>query len=259
MRLLRLYGMLFSLSLRRQIAFRADFFFEIGRTIIGVITALAALLAVFTRTTQLGGFSAGEAVALLGTFQIVSGLRQALVEPNLRFNGQQIANGSFDAVLTQPAPAIFLTSLGGAAPLALVQPALGVLVVVAGTVYSDSRPTIVGVLAWVVLVLAAGVVMWATRCIIAAAVFWALGISLDVAYDGAWQLGAYPTTMLAQPLRTLFYVVPVAFIATVPTAVLVGKLTPTWALTGIAAAAIATALAIGIWRLGIRNYTSATS
>ncbi len=259
MRLLRLYGMLFSLSLRRQIAFRADFFFEIGRTIVGVVTALAALLAVFTRTTGLGGFSAGEAVALLGTFQIVSGLRQALVEPNLRFNGQQIANGSFDAVLTQPAPAIFLTSLGGAAPLALVQPALGVLVVVGGTFYSGSRPSIIGVLAWAVLVLAAGVVMWATRCIIAAAVFWALGISLDVAYDGAWQLGAYPTTMLAQPLRTLFYVVPVAFIASVPTAVLVGKLTPTWALTGIAAATTATALATGIWRLGIRNYTSATS
>lgn len=77
MRLVRLYGMLFSLSLRRQIAFRADFFFEIGRT----ITALAALLAVFTRTTGLGGFSAGEAVALLGTFQIVSGLRQDSSNP----------------------------------------------------------------------------------------------------------------------------------------------------------------------------------
>lgn len=259
MRLLRLYGLLFSLSLRRQLTFRADLAFEIGRTIVGVITALAALLAVFTRTTELGGFTASQAIALLGTFQIVSGLRQALVEPNLRFNGQQIADGSFDAVLTQPAPAIFLTSLGGAAPLARLQPAVGVIVVITAMTNSESRPTMLGISAWVILVLAGSVVMWATRCIIAAAVFWALGISLDVAYDGAWQLGAYPTTMLDQPLRAVFYVVPVAFIATVPTAVLVDKASPIWALVGLFAAAITTTFAIAIWRMGIRNYTSATS
>ncbi len=259
MRLFRLYGMLFSLSLRRQVAFRADLAFEISGTIIGVTAALAALLAVFTRTTQLGGFTASEAVALLGTYQVVSGLRQALVEPNLRFNGQQVANGSFDAVLTQPAPAIFLTSLGGAAPLALVQPVLGALVILATIFYGDSQPTAIGIIAWIALVVAGTVVMWATRCIIAAAVFWSLGLALDVAYDGIWQLGAYPTTMLSQPLRTLCYVIPVAFIATVPTAALVGNLAPVWALAGIAAAFVASALALVIWRLGIRNYTSATS
>lgn len=195
----------------------------------------------------------------LGTFQIVSGLRQGLVEPNLRFNGKQIADGSFDALLTQPAPAIFLASLGGAAPLALIQAGLGAVVVAAATIAGPTSPHALAIIAWVVLVAAAVVVMWATRCIIAASVFWSLGLSLDVAYDAAWQLGAYPTTMLSQPLRTITTLVMVAFIATVPTAVLVGRMQPAWTLVGIAAAIIAVLAAITIWRHGIRNYTSATS
>lgn len=133
MRLLRLYATLFSLSLRRQVAFRTDLAFEISRAVIALAASLLALLAVFTRTDQLGGFTATQAIILLGTFQIVSGLRQGLVEPNLRFTGKQIADGSFDALLTQPAPTIYLASLGGAAPLALIQAALGAIVVGAAT------------------------------------------------------------------------------------------------------------------------------
>lgn len=259
MRLVGLYLMLFSLSLRRQVAFRADLGFEVARSVIALASSLAALLAVFTRTDQLGGFDATQAVMLLGTFQIVSGLRQGLVEPNLRFNGQQIADGSFDAILTQPAPPIFLTSLGGAAPLALGQAVLGGIVVVVAAATGRVSPTAADVAGWALLVATATVVMWASRCIIAATVFWALGFSLDVAYDAFWQLGAYPTTMLDQPLRILTYIVPVAFIATVPTAVLVGRLHPAWALAGLAAAVVSAGAALILWRRGLRHYSSATS
>lgn len=259
MRLLRLYATLFSLSLRRQVAFRTDLAFEIGRAVIALAASLLALLAVFTRTDQLGGFTATQAITLLGTFQIVSGLRQGLVEPNLRFNGKQIADGSFDALLTQPAPAIFLASLGGAAPLALIQAGLGAIVVAAATIAGPTSPHLLAIIAWAVLVAAAVVVMWSTRCIIAASVFWAIGFSLDVAYDAAWQLGAYPTTMLSQPLRTITTIVMVAFIATIPTAVLVERMHPAWTFVGVLAAIIAVLAAVTIWRYGIRNYTSATS
>lgn len=260
MRLVRLYLMLFSLSLRRQLAFRSDLGFEIARTVVALVASLAALLAVFTRTDQLGGFTATQAVMLLGTFQIISGLRQALVEPNLRFNAKQIADGSFDAILTQPAPPIFLTSLGGAAPLALAQTLLGaIMIVVTAHLGQSQRWDASAIAGWALLIAAAAVLMWATRCIVAATVFWALEFSLDVAYDALWQLGAYPTTMLNQPLRALTYIVPIAFIATIPTAVLVGDLSPAWALAGVGAAGLSTVAAVLLWRYGIRNYSSATS
>lgn len=259
MRLIRLYALLFSLALRRQLAYRADLGFEVISTLLTLTASLAALLAVFTRTDQLGGFSAAGAVMLLGTFQIVSGLRQALIEPNLRFNGDQIADGSFDAILTQPAPSIFLSSLGGAAPISLAQSALGLVVITITAITHPAGITPLGVIGWLLLVAAATLVMWATRCIIAATVFWALHFSLDVAYDALWQLGGYPNTMLSRPLQILTYVLPVAFLATVPTAVLVGHASPLWALLGIGVALISTTTATIVWRMGVRNYSSATS
>ncbi len=258
-RLLRLYGLLFSLSLRRQLAFRSDLIFEIIRTLVALAATLGALLAVFSRTDQLGGFTVTEAVTLLGTFHLVSGLREALVEPNLRFYGQQVSDGRFDAVLTQPAPPIFLASLGGAAPITLVQSVLGLVVVVITAGAGPTPPGPWAIVGWIVLVGAATVIMWATRCLIAAVVFWALGFSLDVAYDGLWQLGGYPSGMLIKPLRILTTVLPVAFLGTVPAGVLVGRLPPVWTLAGLGAAAISGLLAVAVWQRGVRSYDSATS
>lgn len=259
MRIIRLYGTLLSLSLRRQLSFRADLVFEVVGTLVSLAASLGALLAVFTRTEQLGGYTAAQAVILLGTFQIVSGLRQALVEPNLRFNGAQIADGRFDGILIQPAPTIFLASLGSAAPLALAQSVLGCVLVATLIIGTGVSVTVFGLIGWLLMLAAATAVMWATRCLIASTVFWSLGFSLDVAYDAAWQLGGYPTSMLRQPLRTLGYIVPVAFLATVPTGILTGQLSALWAVLGVAVGAASVLVAITVWRLGLRRYTSATS
>lgn len=55
------------------------------------------------------------------------------------------------------------------------------------------------------------------------------------------------------------YVVPVAFVATVPARALLGGALPKTLVTAMAAAVLATAIALGVWRRGLRSYTSATS
>ena len=260
LKLARLFGTLFSLSLRRQLAFRADLAFEIVLAMLGLAASLAALGMIYTRTTTLGGWAPGEAIALLGTFQIISALRATFVEPNLQWFGKQVTDGQFDALLTQPAPAIFLASLSSCAPLALAQAGLGGAVVVYGLHLADVTITPIAIGAWLILLLAATAVMWATRAIIAALVFWAFGLSLDVAYDAIWQFGRYPVDIYRRPLRLLLtYVMPVAFIATIPSEALLhlGQLLVVPIAIGVAAGSCL--LAHLVWRAGLRRYTSATS
>ncbi|NEA36548.1 ABC-2 family transporter protein [Streptomyces sp. SID13031] len=256
----KLFGTLFSLSVRRSVTFRADLLFELVVTIVAAAASLAALGVVYTRTDSLGGWSAGEAIALLGTFQTINGLRAALVEPNLQWFGEQIKNGRFDALLLQPAPTILLASLGTSAPLALIQVALGLGIVVFGLTHAAIAITLVGTLAWLALLLAATVTMWATRVLFASVVFWALGLSFDVVYEAIWQFARYPVQVYGAPLQLIFtYVFPVALIATVPVDVLArgGGLVAVPVALGVAGAACAvTGLA---WRAGLRRYTSATS
>ncbi len=260
LKLARLFGTLFSLSLRRQLAFRADLVFEVVLTVIGIASSLAALGMIYTRTTTLGGWTPGEATALLGTFQIISALRATFVEPNLRWFGKQVSDGQFDALLTQPAPAIFLASLSSCAPLALAQVGLGGVVVAYGIHLADITVSPIAVGAWLVLLLAATAVMWASRAMIAALVFFAFGLSLDAVYEAIWQFGRYPVDIYRRPIRLfLTYVMPVAFIATIPSGVLLhlGQLLLVPLAIGVAVGSCV--LANLVWRAGLRRYTSATS
>jgi ABC-2 type transport system permease protein len=254
-----LFGVLFSLSVRRAVAFRADLLFELVVTIVGAGASVAALLVVYTRTDTLGGWGPGEAIALLGTFQILSGLRTTFVEPNLQFFGDQVKSGRFDAILLQPAPSILLASLGSCAPTALIRVGLGVGIAVTGAVQADLAVTPGGVAAWLVVVAAATVTMWATRVLTASVVFWAFGLNLDVLYDAVWQFGRYPVQIYGSGLRVvLTYVVPVSMIATVPVEALRGG--AVWAVPVAMIVAMGTSTAAWlVWRRGLRRYTSATS
>jgi ABC-2 type transport system permease protein len=259
-KVIRLFGVLFSLSLRRSVTFRADLFFEFAVTLVGTSSAIAALSVVYTRTDSLAGWSSGQALTLLGTFQIISGLRSAFVEPNVGWLGDQVKDGRFDALLLQPAPAIFLATVGTAAPLALIQVVLGGGVVAFCIVSATTGFTIAGLLAWFAILIAATAIMWATRAIFAAIVFWAFGLSLDVVYDALWQFGRYPVQIYRPPLQLIFtYVFPVALISTVPVDALTGG-GQLRAVSVATATATACCLIAGlVWRAGLRRYTSATS
>lgn len=260
LKMIRLFGVLFSMSLRRQLSFRANLVFEILLTVVGLGASLAALGMIYSRTHTLGGWSPGEAIALLGTFQIVSGLRTAFVEPNLEWFGRQVMEGEFDGLLVQPAPAIFLATLSTCAPLALAQVVLGGAVVGYGLHETPDATSAAGIAAWLVLLLAASAIMWASRALLAAMVFWAPALSLDVLYDGLWQFARYPVDIYHGPLRTLLtYVLPVAFLATVPSHALLhqGPLITIPIAVGVAVGACV--LARVTWQVGLRRYTSATS
>ncbi|MEU8365066.1 hypothetical protein AB0C27_54530 [Nonomuraea sp. NPDC048882] len=63
---------------------------------------------------------------------------------------------------------------------------LGAGAIVLGMREAGVAPTVLGVLGWLILIVAATAVMWATRVLTAAVAFWALGLELGVAYDALW-------------------------------------------------------------------------
>lgn len=104
--------------------------------------------------------------------------------------------------------------------------------------------------------------MWATRVLTAAVAFWALGLELGVAYDALWQFARCPIGIYPAALQLLFtYVLPIAFVATVPAEVLLSGDASSFAavLVALAVSLAACALAWLVWRRALRRYTSATS
>ncbi|WP_350281501.1 ABC-2 family transporter protein [Kribbella sp. HUAS MG21] len=261
MKLLRLLAAGFSMSLRRSVAFRVNLAFDVLLAFTGLGTAIAAVLIVFTRADTLAGWSKAEFLVLIGTYQLITGLRTTFIDPNLSwFPETGIRNGKLDGYLLQPASSLFLSSLSLSSPLQLIQVLLGVGVLGWGIAAADQVPSVGGVLGWLVLVVAGLVVTWALSVLLACLAFWAPKLQLDVFYHSAWQFGRYPTDVFSRPLRILLtYVFPMALIASVPSTALLRGTRPGLVLAGVAAAGGAATLAALAWRAGLRRYTGATS
>jgi ABC-2 type transport system permease protein len=261
MNLLRLFGAGFAMSVQRTLTFRINLIFDIVVSITGLGAMLATVYIVFARTDSLAGWTEAETYVLLGTFEVLSGLKSAFIDPNLAwFPENGIRQGKLDASLLQPAPTLFLASLGMSRPLALLQVALGLGVLGVGLGNHAQVPGPSAIAAWIVTLAAGLAVTWAMGVLLACLAFWAPRLQLDVFYGSAWQLARYPIDIYRRPLRlVLTYVFPLALIATIPTATLLSGLRlPVLAAT-VAGATLASLLAIGCWRLGLRRYTGATS
>ena len=260
MRLLKLSVVIFSISLRRELAFRADLIFEALVTVTEIAAGLAALGIVYTQTSSLGGWSLGEAVVLLGTYQIVSGVLWTFIEPNVAWFRDQVTEGKLDDTLLKPVSSIYLASLGTCAPLWLSRVATGVAIVAVGLWELGTVPTLWGVLGWLLMLTTGIAVTWASRVLVASLAFWAPSFQPDVLYGALWQFGRYPVSIYRQPIRfVLTYILPVAFIATIPAQVLTRGASLFLLAIGLGVGLGAILVVQLVWNAGLRRYTSATS
>ncbi|GCE07078.1 ABC transporter permease [Dictyobacter aurantiacus] len=260
MRLLRLSGLIFSLSLRRELTFRANFLFQVMMTLIGGASIWIALTLIYTRTGSLAGWNQGEAAILLGTFQLVSGFLATFVEPNLSWFGGQIKDGRFDHILLRPVSSLFSASLGSCAPLAITQLLPGLAIICVGLRQLNAAPSFWNWLGWLLLLAVGCGITWASRVLLASLAFWTPAIELDVLYSAVWQFGRYPSDIYHQPLRAILtYVLPIAFVATFPALALTRGPALPILLPGAALGLLAILLTHLVWQRGLRRYTSATS
>lgn len=260
MRLFKIFGAIVSIALRRDLAFRANLVFELLMSATGIGAAIAALAVVFTQTPTLGGWRFPELIVLLGSYQLMSGLLAAFIEPNLMWFANQVRDGKLDELLLKPVPSLFMASLGSCAPLALSQSILGsgVLILGLSTLGTIPRPVDIG--AWLIMLIIGIMITWASRVLIATLALWAPGLQLDIVYGALWQFGRYPVSIYPEPLRTLLSsLVPVAFVATFPAQALMHGAEQSHLITGMLLTCVATLSAGLLWQRGLRRYTSATS
>ncbi|MEU4602226.1 ABC-2 family transporter protein [Kribbella sp. NPDC023972] len=261
MKLLRLFAAGFSRSAQATLTFRINLLFDILLSVIGLFASLATVFVVYARTDSLAGWTEAETYVLIGTFQLLSSLKNAFIDPNLSwFPDNGIRKGRLDTFLLQPAPTLYLASLARSTPLALIQFVLGLVVIALGVSDHEQTPAPAAILAWILTLAAALAVTWAMGVLLACLAFWAPRLQLDVFYGSAWQLARYPTDIYRRPLRLVVtYVFPLTLIATIPTTTLLHGPSLVVLTSTMAGAAVACLLAVACWRLGLRRYTGATS
>lgn len=261
MKLVRLSMAGFLMSLSRSLTFRINLVFDVLLAVVGLGASLATVLVVFSQTESLAGWTKAEALALIGTFQLMAGLKATFIDPNLAwFPENGIRNGKLDTYLLQPAPSLYLASLAMASPLALLESFLGLGVIAFSIAEHGQLPSLAGLLAWLALSIVGIIVTWAIGVLFACLAFWAPRLQLDIFYGSAWQFARYPIDIYQGPLRfVLTYIFPMALVAPIPAATLLRGPQLSVMVASVGAAGVSALIAVSCWQLGLRRYTGATS
>jgi ABC-2 type transport system permease protein len=242
-------------------AYRADWFARLAQSVIGVVTTLGAIWVVFSHTDSLAGWNLTEIAALLGVFYIVQGLVGLVLAPNMSQIMIDVREGTLDFLLIKPVSAQYYASIRQIALWRITDVMLGL--VVAGVALHRMSGAIGLVSAGrFLVVLAAGmIVLYSVWLALVTTTFWFVKImNIEEIVWQAMEAGRYPIDIYPRWIRYgLSYVIPIAFVITVPSRSLLGRIDAMGLATAVILAAVTFAAASAFWRRGLRRYSGASA
>jgi ABC-2 type transport system permease protein len=261
MRLCTLIWSHLRIGVANELQYRVNFFIQLLQSLVALATGLIGLWLVFSHTTQLGGWSQPELLAIMGVYLLMGGIIQAAIQPNMQRLMDEIREGTLDFALTKPLDAQLLISIREFRFWQLTDVVIGLGVLVSAVIQMQASITLWQALAFIVALMLGGVMIYCFWLILTTTAFWLIRIwELVNLFQGLYAAGRWPVTIYPDWLRlALTFLVPVAFAVTVPAEALTKRLSPLTLLGAFGLTLLLAALARLIWRLGVRSYSGASA
>src|SRR6266571_4619251 len=222
----RVLGALWRVNVVEEVQYRANFLASLLGTLFWIAMALLTLALFFGHTARLGGWDYWEVVVLLGVFNALTGVIEAVLRPGV----------------------------GELADIVLGLGLAGYALVRLGRV-----PSLLDLVAFAVTLAAAVAVVYAIWVALMSLAFWFVAVeNLSVLFDAVYEAARYPVSAYPGALRFVFvYLVPIAWTTTIPASAHTGRLGGATALGAAGVGALALVLTRILWRAALRRYTSA--
>jgi ABC-2 type transport system permease protein len=249
----------FAQFLKMRLAYRVDFLVDLGANLFAIAVQLATLGVLFSKVPALEGWSFESVLFIYGFSLLPLGLFN-LISINLyRFAERYIAEGNLDRILLRPVNPLAQVlcesfNMSGLNELLL---GTGVMIYAAGQLGLAFGP--LDVLVLIVLVPSAAVVYASVFLMVTAVSFWhedRMGLAPPI-YN-VIRFARYPLTIYGKGVQIfLMFVLPFAWVAYMPATWFVGDAEQMrWALLTPLVAVLFGALAVVVWRAGLRRYES---
>ncbi|HEX4632941.1 MAG TPA: ABC-2 family transporter protein [Gemmatimonadales bacterium] len=258
---MRVLAALWRLNAAEELQYRANFVASFASTCFYLLTAMLTLSLFFRHATTLGGWDFWEVVVLLGVFNALSGLVEAILRPGIGDLAAQVRSGNLDLVLSRPVDAQVFVTFRHIDIWRLADILLGLGVSAYALVHLGHFPTTIQIIAFFVTFVAAAMVVYAIWVTLMSLAFWFVSVeNIATLFDAVFEGARYPVSAYPAALRFLFfYLLPVAWTTTIPASALTGRLSVTTALLAVGVGAAALLFSRALWRAAIRRYTGASS
>ena len=244
-----------------QLEYQANVLIELLAVVMSLSGSLFMLSLFFGPDQTLGGWSWPQALMVQGLYTVFDGMASTWLRPNLGAIVTHVREGTLDFVLLKPIDSQFWLSLRTLSPAGLPEIGLGFVVATWGAIQAGVVLSPLSVLAALVMLVAGGLILYSLWFLIAATSIWfvktwnATEVLRTLLASGRYPLSAYPPA-----LRVLFtFLLPVAFLTTVPVEILLGQMQAGALILGVLLATTFFALSRSFWLFALRHYTSASS
>ena len=256
----RLLGAFWRINLAEELQYRANFIASVLGTLFSMATALLTLALFFRHTSALGGWDYWEIVVLLGVFNALTGVVEAVLRPGIGRLAGEVRGGGLDLVLVKPVDAQGFVSFRHLDIWRFADIVLGLGLACYALVRLHHAPSFAQLGAFVVTLAAAAVVVYAIWVVLMSLAFWFVSVeNIAVLFDAVYEGARYPVSAYPGALRFLFvYLIPIAWTTTIPASALTGRLRPEIALAAALVAGVAFTLARALWRAALKRYTGAS-
>lgn len=256
----RIYRSFFTSALSRELEFRANFIAKVLQGLAWIVFFILILLVIFNNTTSIAGWSEGPMLTLAATCFLMNSLASGLFF-SLMDIPTQVREGTLDFVVTKPVDSQFWVSVRkfnfdqiGSMAASLVGLFIGIRM-------SHLSPGPGDWLGFVILLVASTAIFYSLNLtLMTTAIWWVRVDNLWVFGDTIMQMCRFPVDIYGRQTQlTLTYILPLAFVATIPCRQLVQGLNWTNVGVGVAWALAALAGSRAFWRHAMRSYSSASS
>ena len=261
LRPLKLFGLFFRIGALNELQYRANLAVQLFQSALALGTGLAVLGLVFGQTTNLGGWTQSELLAVMGVHILMGGVIRTAIQPNMERLMTDVRQGTLDFVLTKPEDAQVMISVREFRIWQAVDVVVGGIVLAIAVAQLQSGIGLGPGLVFAGCLLLGAVMIYCFWLILTTAAFWIVRMDeLHELFDGIYQSGRWPVTIYPGWLRiSLTYLVPIAFAVTLPAEALTSRLTIETLALAAAFAVLLLVVTRWFWRLGLRNYSGASA
>ncbi|MEK4886004.1 ABC-2 family transporter protein [Bacillus sp. FSL W8-0223] len=255
----RVFREFFRTCLVEELEYRSEFMGNFLSSLFGIGMAILTIKVFFYQTDHLGGWGYADVLLLLGIFNVLQGLIDFALRPNMFRLLQHIRTGTFDHILTKPVDSMFYVSFRHLVFWRLIDVLLGIGLMIYALIEKHYMPSVLDAAMFIVSIGAALVLIYALWMMLMTTSFWVIRIDdLSFVFNSFFETTRFPISMYRSWLRiVLTYVLPAAFITSTPALSLLGKWDGMTTIVSLILAGLFLWLSRRFWRYALRSYTSA--
>lgn len=206
--------------------YRVAYIFRVFRIFLNIGLTLLTLNILFLRTKSFGNWSKPEVFLIYSIYQFVSSFVYFFCGDSLTEVPSLVKDGELDLILLKPVDSQFFVSFKETYPGNFYRIFLSIAIFYYAISNLEVKILPFNLLVGLLLVSAAVIIFYSLLLLIASASFYVLDESLGEIFENLLSISKYPTDIFPRGLRVLLTVIPIIFLVTIPSSVILGRFSP---------------------------------